>query len=146
MTVLVDADSCPVIDEIIEVVNGYKNIELVFICDTSHSIAHESARTIIVSKGADNADFALLNLVKPKDIVVTQDYGLAAMCLAKGARVIRQDGLEYTEQNIDGLLNVRFIHKKIRLGGGRIKGPKKRKTSDTIAFIKTFKDVLDMEY
>lgn len=78
------------------------------------------------SKGADSVDFALVNLIKPGDIVVTQDYGLAAMCLARKATTINQDGMEYTTDNIDALLLARHTAKKIRNAGGRLKGPKAR--------------------
>lgn len=57
-------------------------------------------------------DFALVNRVQPGDIVITQDYGLASMCLARQARVLNQDGLEFTAQNIDGLLARRHENKK----------------------------------
>ena len=72
--------------------------------------------------------------VKPGDVVVTQDYGLAAMCLARNARVLSQDGMEYTADNIDGLLLARHTAKKIRSGGGRLKGPKKRTKAQDEAY------------
>ena len=71
-------------------------------------------------------DFALVNRLHAGDIAITQDYGLAAMCLARGARVLRQDGLEYTQENIDALLLARHTAKKIRRSGGRLHGNKKR--------------------
>jgi uncharacterized protein YaiI (UPF0178 family) len=60
------------------------------------------------------------------DIVVTQDYGLASMILAKGASAVDQNGMPYISENIDSLLERRYIGQKIRRGGGRTKGPKKR--------------------
>ena len=81
---------------------------------------------IAAIKGADSVDFALVNRLHAGDIAVTQDYGLAAMCLARGARVLRQDGLEYTQENIDALLLARHTAKKIRRSGGRLHGNKKR--------------------
>lgn len=68
------------------------------------------------AKGVDSVDFALVNLVPPGDVVVTQDYGLAAMCLARGVRILNQDGMEYTADNIDALLLARHTAKKIRNG------------------------------
>lgn len=76
------------------------------------------------SKGADSVDFALVNLVNSDDIVITQDYGLAAMCLARGARPLSQDGMEYTAEDIDSLLLARHTAKKIRNSGGRLKDRK----------------------
>lgn len=81
---------------------------------------------MVFSKGADSVDFALVNLVRPGDVVVTQDYGLAAMCLARSALALNQDGMEYTADNIDALLLARHTAKKIRNAGGRLKGPAKR--------------------
>ena len=84
MKILIDADGCPVVD--IAVGTARKSgIECTIICDTAHSIKRDGAKTIIVDKGADSADFRLVNLVSRGDIVITQDYGLAAMCLSKCA-------------------------------------------------------------
>lgn len=90
-------------------------------------------------------DFALVNLVQPRDIVVTQDYGLAAMCLARNARPISQDGLEYTSDNIDSLLLARHTAHKIRSGGGRLKGSKKRSAEQDQAFIRALSTWLRAE-
>lgn len=125
MIIFIDADGCPVVDETVHLANTH-HIPCVILCDTSHQIWRTGAQTIIVSKGADSVDFALVNRLHAGDIAVTQDYGLAAMCLARGARVLRQDGLEYTQENIDVLLLARHTAKKIRRSGGRLHGNKKR--------------------
>lgn len=111
MIIFIDADGCPVVDETVHLANTH-HIPCVILCDTSHQIRRTGAQTIIVSKGADSVDFALVNRLHTGDIAVTQDYGLAAMCLARGARVLRQDGLEYTQENIDALLLARHTAKK----------------------------------
>ena len=79
-------------------------------------------------------DFALANRVKKGDIVITQDYGLASMCLAKGAHVLHQDGWAYTPDNIDALLFSRHESRKYRAAGGRTKGPAKRKHEQDQSF------------
>lgn len=79
-----------------------------------------------VSKGADSADFALVNMVQHSDIVITQDYGLAAMCLARNDVPISQNGIIFSDDNIDALLFARHTAKKVRNSGGRIKGASKR--------------------
>lgn len=84
----------------------------------------EGAKTIIVDKGPDSVDFKLLSVLKRGDIVITGDYGLAAMCIAKGGIVINHNGKELTSDNIDQLLAFRFESAKIRRAGGRTKGPK----------------------
>lgn len=125
MKIFIDADGCPVVD--IAVRTAVKHcLECTIICDTSHSIDREGAQTIIVEKGADSADFRLVNLVQAGDIAVTQDYGLAAMCLSKRVIVLDQDGKRYTEDNISGLLEFRAVSAKIRRSGGRTKGKPKR--------------------
>jgi uncharacterized protein YaiI (UPF0178 family) len=125
MKILIDADGCPVVDITVRL-SRERHIECFILCDTSHVLEKDGATTLTFSKGADSVDFELVNRVSPGDIVVTQDYGLAAMCLAKNALVINQDGMEYTADNIDALLLARHTSKKIRSSGGRLKGPKKR--------------------
>jgi len=125
MKILVDADGCPVVNITIALA-ARQNLECVLLCDTSHMFERSGARTITVSKGADSVDFALVGMASPGDIVVTQDYGLAAMCLARGARPIRQDGLLYTDGNIGALLHERHAAREFRLSGGRQKGAAKR--------------------
>lgn len=132
--ILIDADGCPVVDEAVAIAKQF-GIECLILCDTAHRFEKDGAKTLLFSKGADSVDFALVNLVKPGDIVVTQDYGLAAMCLARSARVINQDGMEYTAGNIDGLLMARHTAKKIRNAGGRLKGPPKRTAAQDKAFV-----------
>jgi uncharacterized protein YaiI (UPF0178 family) len=112
------------------------------ICDTAHRIERSGAETIVIDKGADSADFALVNRTHQGDIVITQDYGLASMCLAKGARVLHQDGWEYTIYNIDALLLQRHESRKYRASGGRTKGPKKRTNAQDQAFCAAFEKLL----
>lgn len=132
--ILIDADGCPVVEEAIRTASSH-HWEVILLCDTAHRLEREGAQTLVVSKGADSVDFALVNLVENGDIVVTQDYGLAAMCLARSAIVINQDGMEYTAGNIDALLLARHTARKIRSGGGRLKGPSKRTPAQDAAFI-----------
>jgi uncharacterized protein YaiI (UPF0178 family) len=125
MRILIDADGCPVVDIAVKL-SKENHLECLIFCDTSHIYEKDGAVTITISKGADSVDFALVNQAFAGDIVITQDYGLAAMCLSRNAVVLNQDGLEYTDTNIDALLLARHTAKKIRNAGGRLKGPKKR--------------------
>ncbi len=125
MKIFIDADGCPVVDITVRAAKKY-GAECTIICDTAHSIQREGAQTIIVDNGADSADLRLVNLVGAGDIAVTQDYGLAAMCLSRRAIVLDQDGRLYTEENISGLLEFRAVSAKIRRSGGRTKGKAKR--------------------
>ena len=142
MKVFVDADGCPVVNETVMLCRKFHK-ECIIICDTSHSIKKEGAETIVVEKGADSADFKLVNMLNKGDVAVTQDYALAAMALSKGARIINQNGMEYTDKNIDSLLMSRFIAKKVRNAGGRLKGPAKRTKQQTESFIKKLREILE---
>ena len=135
-TILIDADACPVVNETIEIARQ-QGFRCVLICDTTHEMHRDGAETIIVSKGADAVDFVLVNRVKKEDIVVTQDYGLAAMVLAKQGHPIDQNGRWYTDDNIDQLLYARHTAQKIRMGGGRLRGPKKRSKENDVKFVES---------
>jgi uncharacterized protein YaiI (UPF0178 family) len=140
--ILVDADACPV-KEIILRLAKRRNIPVTMVIDTSHELNDGYSTVITVDKGADSADYAITGMVTRNDIVVTQDYGLAAMILAKGASAIDQNGMVYTADNIDSLLESRYIGQKIRRGGGRTKGPKKRTRDDNERFETAFVRMLD---
>ena len=141
MKVLVDADACPVTDIAVSLCRKFQVSCLLF-CDTAHEMHREGAETLVFDKGADSVDFALVNRVDAGDIVITQDYGLASMCLAKQARVLHQDGWAYTEYNIQALLFQRHESKKHRLAGGRTKGPSRRKPEQDKAFASALQQLL----
>jgi hypothetical protein len=142
MKIFIDADGCPVVDTAVRTANKH-GIECTIICDTSHSIQRDGVSTIIVDKGADSADFRLVNLVSAGDIAITQDYGLAAMCLSKRAIVLNQDGNRYTEENISGLLEFRAVSAKIRRSGGRTKGFSKRTPQQNKNFENALTELID---
>ncbi len=124
MKILVDADACPVKDIIIKVAKEY-NIKVLMFTDVCHIISDGYSEVVTVDKAKDSVDIALANRVSKDDIVVTQDYGVAAMVLPKGAKAINQYGLIYTDDNIDKLLFERHLAQKVRRSGGRTTGPKK---------------------
>ena len=141
MKILIDADGCPVVDLTVRLAAKH-GAECVILCDTAHEFNREGAQTVVVEKGADSVDFKLVNLVCEGDIVVTQDYGLAAMCLARKAVPLSQNGMVYTDKNIDQLLFTRYVSKKIRNSGGRLKGPSKRKPEQDKAFEKALERLI----
>ena len=98
----------------------------------------------VIGAGADAVDFALINLCRKNDIVVTQDYGVAAMALGKGAYAIHQSGKWYTDENIDQMLMERHLGKKARRGSGKnhLKGPKKRTEEDDVRFQRSFEKLV----
>lgn len=135
MRIYVDADACPVTDMAVDWAIR-KGLEITLICDSAHEMRRAGARTVTVHRGDDSADYVIVNLLLPGDLVITQDYGLAAMCLARGARAINQDGRAYTEDNIDGLLAMRHLARAARRAGERTKGPKKRSREQDAAFLR----------
>lgn len=141
MKILIDADGCPVVDLSVAVAKKH-GIECIIICDTAHTFNKDGAKTVVVEKGADSADFKIVNMLSKGDLVVTQDYGLAAMCLARGAVPVSQNGLVYSEKNIDELLFSRYISKKVRLSGGRLKGPHKRTAQQDEKFKETIEKLI----
>jgi len=144
MRILVDADACPV-KEIIVRLAKQRNIPVTMLIDTSHQLNDGYSTVITVDKQVDSVDFALMGLLTRDDVVVTQDFGLAAMILGKCARVVNQNGMVYTNDNIDKLLMERHIGAKIRRGGGRTKGPAKRTKEDNERFEAAFAKLLDSE-
>ena len=138
---MVDADACPV-KEIIVSIAKRKGLPVVMVMDTSHEMDDGYSTTITVDKARDSADMALINMVCSQDIVITQDYGLAAMALSKSAKVLNQNGLVYTNENIDQLLMDRYLGQKVRRGGGRSKGPHKRTHDDDARFIRSFEGLI----
>lgn len=141
MRILIDGDGCPVVDVTIAIGKEYGVAVLLF-CDTSHCFNQRDCAVITVSQGADSVDFVLVNQVQPGDIIVTQDYGLAAMCLARKGQPIRQDGMLYREENIDSLLFMRHTAKKAHRAGHHLKGPAKRTKAADEAFAKSLRQLL----
>lgn len=133
MRILVDADACPVKD-IIEKLARKHGLPVLMISNVNHLIKSDYSQVIVVDGAAEAADIAIVNLSQPGDIIVTQDYGLASMLLAKRARVIHPLGKIYNDENIDGLLMQRFIGQKARKAGLRTTGPKKRNPLDDKLF------------
>ena len=141
MKIFIDADGCPVVDITVKTARKH-SLECYIICDTAHEFSRDGAQTVVVEKGADSVDFKLVNLVREGDIVVTQDYGLAAMCLARKAVPLSQNGLVFTDKNIDELLFSRYVSKKIRNAGGRLKGPSKRTPEQDERFLQALENLI----
>lgn len=143
MKIYVDADACPVVKQVEAIAEKYQ-IEVELLCDTNHVLSSNYSKVKIIGAGADAVDFALVNLCKKGDIVVTQDYGVAAMALSKGAKAIHQSGRWYTNENIDVLLMERHLAKEARRASTKnhMRGPKKRTEADNEAFIKSFENLI----
>ena len=107
MKILVDADACPVKDIIVKLAKRRHLPVTMF-----------------------SADIRLVNLISPGDIVVTQDFGVAAMSLARGAKALNQNGMIYSDKNMDRLLFERALGQKIRRAGGKAGKNRKRTSED----------------
>lgn len=129
MTIIIDGDGCPVREISINIAKKYK-LDSIVVVDVNHRIKSSYAKIITVDKGIDSVDFKIIGIMKEGDLVVTQDYGLASLVLAKRGYAIDQNGMMYTEDNIDMLLLKRHISKGIRKAGKRTKGPSKRKSEN----------------
>lgn len=129
MKILVDADACPGRD-VIEKAAKENNIKVIMICDLNHSLHSDYSEVVYVDSGFQSVDMHLINICEKQDIVVTQDFGVAAMALGKKAFAIGPKGYIYDEENIDRLLFERHLSQKIRRGGGRTSTIKKRSTED----------------
>lgn len=143
MKIFVDADACPVVDIVEDIATKY-NIPVTLLCDTNHVLTSDYSEVIVVGAGADAVDYKLISICHRGDIVVTQDYGVAAMALGKGAFAIHQSGKWYTNENIDQMLMERHLNKKARRASNRnhIKGPRKRTEVDDQRFAESFEKLL----
>ena len=143
MEVFIDADACPVL-RIAERVAKKYNLKVNLFCDTNHILKSDYSNIIIIGAGADAVDIALINNCHKGDIVITQDYGVAALALGKDAFAIHQSGKIFTENNIDSLLMQRYVCKKQRMSSSKhhIKGPKKRTKEDDINFEINFENLI----
>lgn len=143
MKIFVDADACPVVDIVEDIATKY-NIPVTLLCDTNHVFTSDYSEVIVVGAGADAVDYKLISICHRGDIVVTQDYGVAAMALGKGAFAIHQSGKWYTNENIDQMLMERHLNKKARRASSRnhIKGPRKRTEEDDQRFAESFEKLL----
>jgi len=144
MTIFIDSDGCPVVDITVKL-STQAGVNCIIICNTSHAFNKPPAKTITVSKGDDSVDFVLVNMIKAGDIAITQDYALAAMVLARGGVPISQNGLIYTNDNIDALLMQRHAARKIRASGGRLKGPSKRTSEQDKTFESALRSLLGIK-
>jgi len=125
MKILIVDDVCPSISLIKKTAIKY-NIPIIIFCDTSHNISSIYSKVVITDKESQSVDIRLVNEVCNNDIVISQDYSVASMVLAKNARCISPKGLIFTNDNIDNLMLNRYINQKLRSSGKRIKSPKKR--------------------
>ena len=142
MRIIVDGDACPGISIIENIARQYK-LDLILYCDINHYINLEYGEVKVVDSGFQSVDMYILNVCREKDIIITQDYGVAAICLSKKSYVINPKGYYYNEENIDRLLEERHISQKIRRAGGKTNNPKKRTKDDDIRLEKNLLKIVE---
>ena len=113
MQIFVDADACPVVGIVEEIAEKY-SIPTTLLCDTNHVLYSDYSEVIVVGAGADAVDYKLISICHKGDVVVSQDYGVAAMALGKEAYAIHQSGKWYTNENIDQMLMERHLMYALR--------------------------------
>lgn len=132
--ILVDADACPVRLEVIRA-GRLHSWPVILVAGPSQVLSDEPGVQVVrVDADPQAADLALANRAAPGDVLVTGDYGLAALALARGARVLDFRGRLVHQGNIDGLLATRHVAHKTRRAGGRTRGPRAMGAEDRSRF------------
>lgn len=141
MKILIDADACPKnVLKISMKLGADYGVEVWTVASFNHNIISDTH--VVVGDNDQEADIKVLNLTKAGDIVITQDWGLAAMVLGKKASCISPVGRQFHNENIDFLLEERDMKAKLRRKGGRTKGPNKRTVQEDIRFQECLTKVL----
>ncbi|MCT4597507.1 MAG: YaiI/YqxD family protein [Vallitalea sp.] len=141
MKILVDGDACPVKDIIIRVAKEY-SIDVDILIDSSHIYNNDYCNIIIIGKGKDAVDFALINRANKGDVIITGDYGVATMALSKGSYAIHQNGFIYSNNNMDRLLMERHLSSQARRANKRYSKIKKRTIEQDMKFEENFRNLI----
>jgi len=142
MRILVDADSCPVLPEILHLAKE-RNLPVILVCNFNHEIQPpDFGELIVVDNTPEAADMALMNRSEPGDLVVSGDYGLACMLLGKKANVISPRGTVFSDRNIDRLMARRHFARKERQKGKYQRGPRPFSDEDRKRFLDTILSLL----
>ena len=129
MRIIVDGDACPG-KSIIEALGKEHGLEIIIFCDFNHVLNSDYSQIKYIDSGFQCVDMAVANEAKENDIVVTQDYGVAAMALGKRSYSISPKGYIFDNENMDRLLFERHISQRVRKGGGKTSNPRKRTKED----------------
>lgn len=153
--ILIDADACPVTKEALHVARAHK-IPVITVGNSTQNLERHFRRSdpreeaegfwvdsLTVGVGMDSADFALIEILNADDIVVTQDIGLAAMVLGKGAYALSVRGREFLPHTIDLEMELRHVEKKIRRQGGRTSGPPPFTAADREHFTESLERIIE---
>ncbi|WP_216830041.1 YaiI/YqxD family protein [Alkalihalobacterium elongatum] len=142
--VYVDADSCPVKDEILAISSEY-NVEVVFVSSYSHDIRSEHAKIVRVDSDKEAADLFIMNHAKKNDVIVTQDHALASILVGRGASVLSPRGKVFSEDEMITILQLRHWSQKQRRSGNKTKGPKAFTSMDRKHFCNNLRKILEVK-
>lgn len=142
MKIYIDADGCPVVNLTEDIAKEY-DIDLVIVKNYAHNITSSYAEVVTVDIAADSADYYIMNKIKQGDILITQDYGLAAIAIAKKATCITQNGLIISDTNIDGLLHSRHVNQQLRKRKKHYTKIKKRTQENNLDFEQKLKGLIN---
>jgi len=148
-TLFIDADACPVTRDALAVARP-RRVPVVLVGNETQNLGRYEQRsgveTVQVPGGRDAADFAIVERLNAGDVVVTQDIGLAAMALGRGAAAISPRGREFSSATIDMELAVRHAEQRHRRAGGRTRGPSPFEEEDRERFVRVLARLLDAEH
>lgn len=142
MRLLIDGDGCPVVARAARLARE-RGMPCLIFTDINHEVRDDYAQVVTVDQGPDSVDYAILNRMAPGDIVVTQDWGLASLVLAKGGRALDQNGRVFTPEKMDDLLEIRYQGQRLRRAGGRTRGPAKRQKESDHAFDRALTGIME---
>ncbi len=140
MRIFVDADACPVIDEILAVITDW---EVVLVHNQHHELNHGQENVTVKETGdrPDEADHYIYNHLQAGDLVITDDLGLASLVVGKGGEVLRFRGDMVDESNVELRLVQRYAARKERESSQRTNGPPAFTKADREKFKRRLKQI-----
>ncbi|WP_440895554.1 YaiI/YqxD family protein [Amphibacillus sp. Q70] len=144
MVIYIDGDACPVTQEIVLLAKE-RELQVKLIKSYAHYSLQRydsHVQEIYVDSANEAVDYKILAMVQADDLLITQDYGLASLALQKNCQVIHPKGFQYTQININTLLESRYQSAQIRKQGGRTKGPDPYTDEDRKQFKQVMRDTL----
>src|SRR4051812_25141315 len=142
LTIYVDADACPVKDEVYRVARRYALCVKV-VANAPLRVPNDSLIELVVRPGFGAADDWIAEQAEEGDIIVTADIPLAARCLEKGARVLSPKGEPFTESDIGSALAMRELMDQLRQGGAITGGPAAMTPRDRSRFLSKFDETIN---
>jgi hypothetical protein len=142
LTIYIDADACPVKDEIYRVARRY-GMRVAVVANSPLRVPSDAQVELVVRAGFGAADDWIAEQAGPGDVVITADIPLAARCLAKSALVLDPKGREFTDSDIGSALAMRDLMDGLRQGGAVTGGPAPRTPKDRSRFLSKLDEAIN---